>query len=59
MTLCNTTTLQQAYRSMLASYAEHFEYAVTLTLKQSIRFYPQNASFPVVQTLGAVAVLQG
>lgn len=36
---------------MLASYAEHFEYAVTLTLKQSIRFYPQNASFPVVQTL--------
>ena len=51
MKLCNTTTLQQAYQSLIANYADHFEYAVTLTLKQSIRFTPENQCYPIVQTL--------
>ena len=51
MTLCNTTPLQHAYRSMLASYADHFEYAVTLTIKPFIRYYPDNSRYKVVKEL--------
>ncbi len=41
--------IQQAYREFLAPYAAHFQYAVTLTLKQSIRITGKDGYYTTVK----------
>lgn len=53
---CNTSPLQLAYQSFMSMYAQHFEYALTLTLKQSIQHYCGNNVHKTTKTLDEAAL---
>ncbi len=48
-TTTNNSEIQQAYRKFLSPYADQFQYAVTLTLKQSIRVAGKDGYYRTVK----------